>query len=155
MHGWAFLRHPWQAAPNSRITFLLSVNYIIKLSTSGSSPTPLRAPLLRRLLFCDLHTMKVLRFVPPVTLPALLLAASLTAIAHLSASAQTVSIPLGGNAWSNHPGDTTRGQITDDGITGWTDPSTSFTVWFRVSRTGRLNISLLASVPSGGSTISV
>jgi len=105
--------------------------------------------------FCDLHAMKVLRFLPPVTLPALLLAASLTAIAHLSASAQTVSIPLGGNAWSNHPGDTTRGQITDDGITGWSDPSTSFTVWFRVSRTGRLNISLLASVPSGGSTISV
>ena len=92
---------------------------------------------------------------PAVTLPAILFAACLSVFAHLSLSAQTITVPLGGNAWSNHPGDTTRGQVTADGITGWNDPSTGFSVWFRVSRTGRLNISLLASVPSGSSTISV
>ncbi|HVS98674.1 MAG TPA: DUF5077 domain-containing protein, partial [Puia sp.] len=92
---------------------------------------------------------------PAATLPAIFFAASLSVFARLSLQAQTITVPLGGNAWSNHPGDTARGQITVDGITGWNDPSTGFSVWFRVSRTGRLNVSLLASVPSGSSTISV
>ena len=99
--------------------------------------------------------MKKLLLPPPSTLPAIFLAIALTITLHPSAFAQKISIPLGGNAWSNHPGDSSGGHITPDGIADWTDPSTAFTVWFRVSRPGKLDIALLAAVPSGGSTISI
>jgi hypothetical protein len=89
-------------------------------------------------------------------LPAIFLVVTFSISICPSAFAQKqISIPLGGNAWSNHPGDTSGGHITDNGISGWTDPNTSFTVWFRVSHPGKLGISLLASVPSGSTTISV
>lgn len=87
-------------------------------------------------------------------LPVLLATALVICTPHSAFAQKQISIPLGGNAWSNHPGDSIGGQITDNGITGWADPNTSFTVWFRVSRPGKLDISLLASVPSGSSTIS-
>lgn len=100
--------------------------------------------------------MKKLLLTPPTTFPAILLAIVLSIHTHPSYSApSSISIPLGGNAWSNHPGDSVGGRITPDGITGWTDPNTSFTVWFRVSHPGNLEINLLASIPSGSSTISV
>lgn len=61
-------------------------------------------------------------------------------------------IPLGGNAWSNRPD---GGSITNDGIIGWTDPQTSFTVYFRVTQPGSLHIWLHLAVPSGKSRIRV
>jgi outer membrane protein OmpA-like peptidoglycan-associated protein len=53
----------------------------------------------------------------------------------LSGRAQTVSVPLGGNAW----GDLTVG----------------CTVWVRVAHPGSLHVSLFALAPAGGSTVNV
>lgn len=63
-----------------------------------------------------------------------------------------VTIPLGGNTWSNAP---KGGQVTDKGIVEWTDPGTSYTTWFRVSRTGKMQVWLNLSVPEGESRISI
>ena len=92
---------------------------------------------------------------PPTTLPAILLAIALFISTPPSLFAQKISIPLGGNAWSNHPGDSTGGKITNNGVASWTDPNTSFSVWFRVSHPGKIDLSLLAAVPNGASTISI
>jgi hypothetical protein len=61
-------------------------------------------------------------------------------------------IPLGGNTWSNR---SEGGSVTNDGITGWTDPQTSFTLYFRVTQPGSLHLWLHLAVPSGKSRIRV
>jgi hypothetical protein len=76
-------------------------------------------------------------------------------LAFVSIFLPPVHIPLGGNAWSNHPTDTVGGFINTAGITGWTDNHTCFTVYFRVTRPGNAKLGLRASVPSGRSSISV
>jgi hypothetical protein len=66
-----------------------------------------------------------------------------------------VRIPLGGNAWSNHPTDTAGGFIDTTGIAGWTDGRTRFTVYFHISQPGKAKLGLRASVPSGRSRIAI
>ena len=66
----------------------------------------------------------------------------------------TLTIPLGGNAWSTIT-DTTAGKITDNGITGWTKGSASFIAYIRFSQKGNLKIWLYAGVPEGESSIRV
>lgn len=63
-----------------------------------------------------------------------------------------VTIPLGGNSWI-HAG--TGAHITEKGIVDWTDPGTTFTTWFRVSRTGSMHVWLNLSVPEGESRINI
>jgi hypothetical protein len=70
-------------------------------------------------------------------------------------TAQRISIPLGGNAWGSSHADGTRAPIDSNGITGWSDPTASYTVWFRVSRPGPIDLSFVAAVPGGSSTIGV
>jgi hypothetical protein len=65
------------------------------------------------------------------------------------------SIPLGGNAWGSARADGTRAPIDSNGITGWNDVSASYTVWFRVSRPGPIDLSFVAAVPNGSSSLSV
>ena len=68
------------------------------------------------------------------------------------AAAQRVLIPLGGNAWGSVRPDGTRAPIGVDGITGWSDPADVYTVWFRVSVAGPIDLSFMAAVPGGGSS---
>jgi hypothetical protein len=70
-------------------------------------------------------------------------------------TAQRVSIPLGGNAWGNVRADGSRAPIDSNGITGWSDVSASYTIWFRVSRPGPIDLSFVAAVPGGSSSIGV
>jgi hypothetical protein len=70
-------------------------------------------------------------------------------------SAQPVSIPLGGNAWGSLRADGSRAPIDSNGITGWNDASASYTVWFRMSRPGPIDLSFVAAVPGGSSSLSV
>ncbi len=76
-------------------------------------------------------------------------------IIFLPVSAQHSSIPLGGNAWGSRRADGTRAPIDSNGITGWNDASASYTVWFRVSRPGPIDLSFVAAVPGGSSSLSV
>ncbi|MDR1129494.1 MAG: DUF3472 domain-containing protein [Prevotellaceae bacterium] len=55
------------------------------------------------------------------------------------------AIPLGGNTYITERGvnqRTGRGSITERGISGWTDPATVFSVYFRTSAVGELNLFL-------------
>jgi hypothetical protein len=63
-----------------------------------------------------------------------------------------ITIPLGGNAWSNAE---KGGRITPGGVDEWSDKDTWFDVWFRVTQTGSLHLWLTVSVPEGKSRIHV
>jgi hypothetical protein len=69
--------------------------------------------------------------------------------------AQPVSVPLGGNAWGSLRADGSRAPVDSNGITGWSDASASYTVWFRMSRPGPIDLSFVAAVPGGSSSLSV
>jgi hypothetical protein len=71
------------------------------------------------------------------------------------ATAQRISIPLGGNAWGSMRTDGSRAPVDTNGITGFNDASTSYTVWFRVSRPGPIDLSFVAAVPAGSSSLSI
>ncbi|MDR1341146.1 MAG: DUF3472 domain-containing protein [Prevotellaceae bacterium] len=67
----------------------------------------------------------------------------------------SVSIPLGGNTYitggnagANENQRTGRGAVTERGISGWTDPATVFSVYFRTSTAGELNLFLRYSSAS-------
>jgi Domain of unknown function (DUF3472)/Domain of unknown function (DUF5077) len=69
--------------------------------------------------------------------------------------AQRVSVPLGGNAWGRMYADGSRPPVDSNGIVGWRDANASYTVWFRVSRPGPIDLSFVAAVPGGNSSLSV
>jgi Domain of unknown function (DUF3472)/Domain of unknown function (DUF5077) len=77
----------------------------------------------------------------------------LIAVSH--AAAQRISIPLGGNAWGSTRTDGSRAPVDTNGITGFNDASASYTVWFRVSRPGPIDLSFVAAVPAGSSSLSI
>jgi Domain of unknown function (DUF3472)/Domain of unknown function (DUF5077) len=68
---------------------------------------------------------------------------------------QPVSVPLGGNTWGSLRADGSHAPIDSNGITNWDDASTSYTIWFRVSRPGPIDLSFVAAVPGGSSSIGV
>jgi hypothetical protein len=70
-------------------------------------------------------------------------------------AAQRVSIPLGGNAWGSVRTDGSRAPVDSNGIVGWSDASASYTVWFRVSKPDPIDLSFVAAVPGGSSSLSV
>ena len=69
--------------------------------------------------------------------------------------AQPVSIPLGGNTWGSVYDDGARAPVDSNGIVGWRDATASYTVWFRVSKPGPIDLSFVASVPGGTSSLSI
>jgi hypothetical protein len=69
--------------------------------------------------------------------------------------AQPVSVPLGGNAWGSVRSDGSRAPVDSNGIVGWSDASASYTVWFRISKSGPIDLSFVAAVPGGSSSLSV
>ena len=56
-----------------------------------------------------------------------------------------ISIPLAGNAYSSKHSEGNR-TITDNGIENWTNPQEYFTVYFRVSKPGKFEVSIDDSV---------
>src|SRR5258708_32708787 len=81
---------------------------------------------------------------------------AMACLLHLKDFAQSeparLTIPIGGNTWSNR---STGGSVTNEGIVEWTDPATSFTLYFRVTQPGPLHVWLNLCVPSGKSRIRV
>lgn len=75
-------------------------------------------------------------------------------VALLGADAQsaTITIPLGGNAWSSRE---MGGTIDSDGIVNWSDRETRFDAWFRVTDTGGVHIWLSAAAHGGKSRIRI
>lgn len=83
----------------------------------------------------------------------ILFAGILTCIV-LFSNAQSVLLPLGGNAWSldrNKEGL----RINNNGVTNWTKPGEGFTAFIRVARPGSIKIWMDAGNVRGGSTIAV
>ncbi|MDR1883885.1 MAG: DUF3472 domain-containing protein [Prevotella sp.] len=61
-------------------------------------------------------------------------------------------IPLNGNTYvTSKPG--VRNLLAEAGVSGWNDPSITFSSWFKVSKTGTLNVSLRTRTFAGGATI--
>jgi hypothetical protein len=66
-----------------------------------------------------------------------------------------ISIPAAGNSWVINEISTGDKTISNYGITNWRDSSTRIRTYFRVEKTGILNVSVRAKVSSGSSTIEV
>ena len=58
----------------------------------------------------------------------------------LEPSQQAVTIPLGGNAYITTRGEGENGKITENGILQWTNPSTVYSVFFRISKPGQMSL---------------
>lgn len=65
----------------------------------------------------------------------------------------TVSIPLGGNAYITQQEGTAR--IGKNGLTGWSSNETEISSWFKVSHSGALTVAIKARVKEGNSEIEV
>jgi hypothetical protein len=61
-----------------------------------------------------------------------------------------ITIPVGGNAWVQN-----GGEITDQGLSNWSDPQTVCTVYLRVAQAGKLKLSLLLNTQNGKSSFKV
>lgn len=68
-------------------------------------------------------------------------------------SAQTVNIPLGGNAYVTQ--NTGSVSIGHNGIVNWDSENTTISCWFKVSRSGKLLLSVRARIPEGNSKINL
>ncbi|MDB5131849.1 MAG: nematoblast specific protein [Mucilaginibacter sp.] len=76
-------------------------------------------------------------------------------IVKLSAhNADTVFIPLGGNAWRTGR-DTSGGYITNTGIANWTDRDVKFTTYVRLTKKGNFKLWISPSIFPGKSTIAI
>src|SRR6202012_4268820 len=68
---------------------------------------------------------------------------------------QRVSVPLGGNTWGSLRTDGSRAPVDSNGVTGWNDENANYTIWFRVSKPGPIDLSFVAAVPNGSSSLSI
>jgi len=82
----------------------------------------------------------------------ILLGCCCLAFAYADAQSTTITIPLGGNGWSNSE---KGGAIDSAGIVDWSDRDTRFDAWFRVTDTGMVHIWLTAAAQGGKSRIRV
>ncbi len=64
--------------------------------------------------------------------------------------ANKISIPVGGNSWTNYPA-----AITNEGHTNWSDPKTVCKTFLRVSQPGMLRISLRLNAMDGIGTLAI
>ncbi|SMO52245.1 protein of unknown function [Saccharicrinis carchari] len=65
------------------------------------------------------------------------------------------SVPLGGNAWVINNKDANRQMINKEGLVNWTNPDDIVRTYFRIGKTGKLNIGIEGKVVSGKSTMKV
>ncbi len=69
--------------------------------------------------------------------------------------AVTYTISMGGNAYvTNRPAGASE-EITENSLGNWTNPESIVSAYFRLNKTGKLNVKFKASVPTGSSTIKV
>ncbi|WP_198652173.1 DUF3472 domain-containing protein [Chitinophaga deserti] len=69
--------------------------------------------------------------------------------------ASSYSVHLAGNGYVTTLASGGAEVITSNGLGNWTNANSITSVWFRVSQTGALNVSLRAKVPSGTSSIRI
>lgn len=67
--------------------------------------------------------------------------------------AQTVSIPFGGNAYVTQSAGNV--EIGENGIINWDNKNATISCWFKVSHSGKLQLSLRARIPEGSSKINL
>ena len=65
------------------------------------------------------------------------------------------SVPLGGNAWVINNKDANRQMINKDGLVNWTSSDDVIRTYFRLGKTGKLNIAIEGKAVSGKSTFKV
>jgi uncharacterized protein DUF3472/uncharacterized protein DUF5077 len=73
-----------------------------------------------------------------------------TSLTTVSSSGQTMFIPIAGNTWVTN---NTKDKIDQSGIKLWQDSISELGTFFRVSKTGFVDVSILGRVASGKSTI--
>ncbi|MGA0556285.1 DUF3472 domain-containing protein [Larkinella sp. VNQ87] len=71
-----------------------------------------------------------------------------------SHDANRLSVPLGGNAWVTTSLDQSP-NITNNGLTDWTQPEAVVSAYVRFARAGKLKLSAVLSVPEGESNLRV
>ena len=67
---------------------------------------------------------------------------------NLQPSRQAVTIPLGGNSYITSGAGGANGRITENGIERWTNPSTVYSVFFRISEPGQMLLFLRYNAPA-------
>jgi len=66
----------------------------------------------------------------------------------LEPSQQAVTIPLGGNTYITVRGECANGRIAENGIHQWINPSTVYSVFFRISKPGKMSLFLKYNAPA-------
>ena len=66
----------------------------------------------------------------------------------LQPSQQAVTVPLGGNTYITTRGEGAIGRISANGIERWTNPSTIYSVFFRISQPGQMSLFLKYNAPA-------
>ncbi len=67
----------------------------------------------------------------------------------------TLAIPCEGNCWVVNSSEENETLIKEGGIQNWVSKETVFRTYFKVEKTGSLNIGILAKLPSGSSKLKV
>ncbi len=82
-------------------------------------------------------------------------AAAFSLSCSLGSAAEAVrwEVPLGGNAYLTKQADGSTDKVDARGISQWKDPTSGFSIFFRVDRAALLNLSLRIKVPAGTSVI--
>lgn len=73
-------------------------------------------------------------------------------INYITADPIGITVPLGGNGWVNI---NAKARIRDNGITNWSEKSDVISVYFRVEKAGKAELSLKLNVQEGSSKISL
>jgi hypothetical protein len=63
-------------------------------------------------------------------------------------SQRVVAVPLGGNTYITSKNDASTGKIGKNGIEKWTNPSTVYSTFFRISKPGKMSLFLKYNVPN-------
>ncbi len=65
------------------------------------------------------------------------------------------TISMGGNAYITQKQEGAAETVTENSVSNWTSSSTVFSAYFRLGKTGKLNVKVRASVPSGNSKVKI
>jgi hypothetical protein len=65
------------------------------------------------------------------------------------------TISMGGNAYITQKPEGVAETVTENSVGNWTNPATVFSAYFRLGKTGKLNVKVRASVPAGNSKVKI
>jgi hypothetical protein len=80
---------------------------------------------------------------------------SLTDNENTSKATTSYTISMGGNAYVTQLATGGTETVTDTSLSGWTNPNSIFSAYFRLGLTGSLTVKVKAKVPTGNSTIKI